>query len=239
MKTPILPYALFDMDGTLVDSMGYWREMPLEYLAEVGIRPDAEGLQHLTSARGYGEIIAYFASLGIHTTLPEMLRFVATHIARHYAEEVQVKPGVPALLESLRAAGCRMGVVTLTPHAGTSVCLTKTGLAPYFDFVLTPEDMPGGGGKEEPGIFEEALRRLGEKGGGIRAPVFRQILQQQRHRRPGQTNFLPHPPQGGQYIGQRVPLAAAFRQPGSLNKKAPRQDTGASQQFQHGSSSTW
>ena len=45
MKTPILPYALFDMDGTLVDSMGYWREMPLEYLAEVGIRPDAEGLQ--------------------------------------------------------------------------------------------------------------------------------------------------------------------------------------------------
>ena len=161
MKTPILPYALFDMDGTLVDSMGYWRQLPLEYLAEVGIKPDAEGLKHLTSARGYGEIIAYFASLGIHTTLPEMLRFVATHIARHYAEEVQVKPGVPALLESLRAAGCRMGVVTLTPHAGTSVCLTKTGLAPYFDFVLTPEDMPGGGGKEEPGIFEEALRRLG------------------------------------------------------------------------------
>lgn len=161
MKTPVLPYALFDMDGTLVDSMGYWREMPLEYLAEVGIRPDEEGVRRLETARGYGEVLSYLASVGISATLPEMIRFAEGHMARHYAEDVCVKPGAVALLESLRGAGCRMGIITLTPHAGAALCLAKTGLAPYFEFVLTPEDMTGGDGKEAPGIFEEALRRFG------------------------------------------------------------------------------
>lgn len=161
MKMPILPYALFDMDGTLVDSMGYWREMPLEYLAEVGIRPDEAGLRCLETARGYGEVLSYLASVGITATLPEMIRFTEVHMARHYAEDVRVKPGAVALLDTLRAAGCRMGIITLTPHAGAALCLAKTGLAPYFEFVLTPEDMTGGGGKEAPGIFEEALRRFG------------------------------------------------------------------------------
>lgn len=161
MKTPILPYALFDMDGTLVDSMGYWRRMPIEYLTARGIRPDAEGLRRIETARGYDEVIAYFASLGISATMPDILRFVEAQMARHYRDEIRVKPGVPALLDTLRAAGCRMGIITLTPHAGAELCLSKTGLSPYFEFVLTPEDMPGQCGKEEPGIFEEGLRRLG------------------------------------------------------------------------------
>lgn len=161
MNTPILPYALFDMDGTLVDSMGYWRRMPLEYLASVGVTPDPEVLRRMETARGYGEVLSCLASLGVHATLPEMLQFVQTHMARHYAEDVRVKPGVPALLDRLRAAGCRMGIITLTPHESAAICLYKTGLASHFEFVLTPEDMPSGEGKEEPGIFEEALRRFG------------------------------------------------------------------------------
>ena len=161
MKTPVLPYALFDMDGTLVDSMGYWREMPLEYLAEVGIRPDSAGLRTLETARGYGEILAYFASVGIPATLSDIIRFAEERMARHYTEDVRVKPGAPALIETLKGAGCRMGIITLTPHADAAICLAATGLAPYFEFVLTPEDMTGGGGKEAPGIFEEALRRFG------------------------------------------------------------------------------
>lgn len=158
---PVKPYALFDMDGTLVDSMYYWKQMPAAFLAERGMSIPPADQARIGASRGYGEILTYFASRGVVCELSDILTFVAQRMARHYAENVRAKQHTRDLLTQLRAAGTQMGVITMTPHADVEICLERTGIAPYFSFVLTPEDMPCGSGKEDPEIFCEALRRFG------------------------------------------------------------------------------
>lgn len=158
---PALPYALFDMDGTLVDSMYYWKQMPAAFLAERGQTISPADQARIEASRGYAELLTYFASRGVTCTLSDILSFVTKRMAQHYAADINAKKHTCELLTQLRVAGTQMGIITMTPHADVDICLERTGLAPYFSFVLTPEDMPHGSGKEDPAIFREALRRLG------------------------------------------------------------------------------
>lgn len=153
--------ALFDMDGTLVDSMGYWRTVHLE-LAET-LKPDLtpEERAILTGVYTYPDIMRAFERVGLRdVTLEQVTAFMEDTMAAHYRRDVRVKPGAIACLEAHRAAGARMGIITMTPHREAEICLETTGIAPYFDFVLTPEDMPDHSCKETPAIFLAALRRL-------------------------------------------------------------------------------
>ena len=154
-------YALFDMDGTLVDSMAYWKQLPEDYLAAHGVVLDDAGREAIARSRGYGEILGYFASRGVTADLPSLFAFVTTKMAYYYENKVKAKPGTRELLDALKEAGCRMGILTMTPHADVNICLGKTGLAPYFEFVLTMEDTEDKSGKEGTRIFEMALDCFG------------------------------------------------------------------------------
>ena len=161
MTIPACPYALFDLDGTLVDSMAYWKRMPLEFFASHGLTVDEAAGKRLLASHGYGEIIDFCRECGVDVTLPELLEFLHLRMSVAYERKILPKPGALPLLRALRDAGCRMGIITMTPHRDAEVCLARHGLTPFFSFVLTPEDMPDGSGKEEPGIFERALEKLG------------------------------------------------------------------------------
>jgi HAD superfamily hydrolase (TIGR01509 family) len=155
------PYALFDMDGTLVDSMTYWRTAPIVLTEQVtGPLPEARRAA-LIGARTYGEAERILASWGIHMDRAEMTERANRLMGEHYQNDVLPKRGAIPLLEELKKQGTNMAVLTLTPHREAELCLERTGLAPYFSFVMTPEDNPTGHGKEEPGIFRLALQKMG------------------------------------------------------------------------------
>ncbi len=154
-------YALFDMDGTLVDSMPYWRSLHVAYAKHQ--KPDLtpEEIQRLESVFGYGEVIRLYQELQIPATLDGLVEYSEEKMAHYYRECVQPKPHVIAHLNALKAKGVKMGVITLTPHRGADLCLEVCGLDNYFSFVLTREDTPKHTGKEDPKIFKMAMRLLG------------------------------------------------------------------------------
>ena len=152
-------YALFDMDGTLTDTMHFWSNIPARLLAEEGLTLAPEEEKTL-STLGLIAGIKYIHSLHLS---PKADSFGYEDVVRiltpSYEGAPIAKKAVPALLAELKAKGVRMGVATLTPSHLARTCLTRVGLIDYFDFILGGEDYPEG--KSEPRIFLDAAKKFG------------------------------------------------------------------------------
>ncbi len=153
-------FAIFDMDGTLVDSMGYWRNIEQEFLVKKGFTKDLDEILEATKPMTLKEFAAYFSQRTRIDLSPEQLiEEVQAVMEEHYRHDVTIKPGVIAYLESLKSRGIPMCVASATSKHLVELCLTRLGLREYFQFVLSCVDV--GAGKSQPDVFLEAARRLG------------------------------------------------------------------------------
>lgn len=150
-------YWIFDMDGTLTDSMGIWDKVPFQLLAMYGRTPKP-GLREQLLPLGMAET-SRFMIREYGLPLDEAGFSAKTQEAiRELYKTVELKPGVPALLARLQAEGARLCICSNTWQAMCEEVLGRLGVLPYFDFVLSAQD---GFTKKEPAIFLEAMRRLG------------------------------------------------------------------------------
>ena len=153
-------YAIFDMDGTLVDSMGYWHGMEREFLLSKGITDRLDEILEATKPMTLTESCAYFSAFcGIDCSPEEFISEVEAIMARHYRDDVKIKPGVRAYLEELKTRGVPMCVASATNKPLVELCLKNLGLDCYFSFILSCVEV--GAGKNRPDVFLEAARRLG------------------------------------------------------------------------------
>ena len=153
-------YAIFDMDGTLVDSMGYWRRLGREYLAGRGITEQVRPVLAKTKSMTTPESAALFQqTFRLPGTAAEIAAEMTSVMEAHYREDVSLKPGVAAYLARLREAGVRMCVASATARPLVELCLQRLHILDCFSFLLSCEEV--GAGKDRPGVFLEAARRLG------------------------------------------------------------------------------
>lgn len=151
--------AIFDVDGTLLDSMSIWETIGADYLRAIGYapRPDLrEALRDLSlrqAARYYRRVY------GVTQSEEEILAGVNAMLARFYRLEAPLKPGAAALLARLRAAGVRLCIVTATDRPLVEAALARCGVLDCFGAIFTCGEV--GCGKDEPEIYEAALRHLG------------------------------------------------------------------------------
>ena len=101
-----IKFAIFDMDGTLVDSMGYWNRLADEYLARHGIPPLPPKLKEESVALTLeGSAQLFIREFGLTSTPEEIAREINGLMEEHYRTDVPLKPGAAACLERMKAAG--------------------------------------------------------------------------------------------------------------------------------------
>ena len=133
---------IFDMDGTLTDSMTVvWQGAPLELLS-MGM---VEGAEYL--------IRTYDLPLTLRDYEPAMRQVI-----RDLYKKVELKPGVREMLARLKAEGVRMCICSNTWAEQCEEVLTRLGVADYFEFFFTAQ---GAKSKAHPEVFREVLERLG------------------------------------------------------------------------------
>lgn len=150
---------LFDMDGTLVDSMWMWHEIDIEYLARFGLTiPD--GLQQAIEGKSFLETSFYFKErFGIPDS-PEQIRQDWNEMAwEKYTRVVPLKPGVRSFLTKCRRKGIRLGVCTSNSKELATAIADSHRLHDMFDCILTSGDVEKG--KPSPDIYLAAAERLG------------------------------------------------------------------------------
>lgn len=143
--------VIFDLDGTLVDSMWIWKEIDIEYLGRFGITiPD--GLQKEIEGFSFSETAAYFKE---RFQLPDSLDQIKEDWNRmakeKYETEVPFKPGVPAFLQFCREQNIKMGIATSNSRELVTAAVKALGAADYFSCIMTACEVNKG--KPAPDIY--------------------------------------------------------------------------------------
>lgn len=155
-----IKFAIFDMDGTLVDSMGYWNRLADEYLARFGLPGLSPALKEESIALTMLESAQLFIrEFGLPGTPERIAGEINALMEEHYRADVPLKPGAAELLARLKAAGVKMCVASSTHPALIDLCLRRLGVRDHFEFLLSCEEV--GEGKNKPTVYLEAARRLG------------------------------------------------------------------------------
>jgi phosphoglycolate phosphatase len=151
---------VFDLDGTLVDSVPDLQAAVNAVLRELGRAPlSAEAVRGMVGD-GTAMLVAraLAASGGELPPGPPHERFLELYEAAP-AARTRPYPGVPATLAALRRAGCRLAVCTNKPQRATEGVLEALGLASLFDAVLGGDALPVR--KPDPAHVLAALAALG------------------------------------------------------------------------------
>ena len=151
---------IFDMDGTLLDSMGYWRTLGDIFCDHFHI-PREKGLNERLSDGLPLEPVWQSLNRRYGFSFDDTSFTEAFYAAIEpvYARKVEPKPGVPEFLREMKTRGLRLCVATATRYSTAVMALEKTGLLPLLDFVLSVPEV--GRGKKYPDIYLECTRRMG------------------------------------------------------------------------------
>ncbi len=145
-------YAIFDMDGTLVDSMGYWQSLAAEFLIQKGIQKLPADLLEQIKPMTITESAAYFIEkFGLPGTPETVAAEMNAMMDAHYRADIPLKEGVKEYLQALNQRNVRMCVASATAKPLMEACLMRLGVLGHFDFLLSCEEV--GAGKQKPDIF--------------------------------------------------------------------------------------
>lgn len=151
--------AIFDLDGTLLDSMPLWERFGECYLTSRGISAPGN-LSETLKAMSLPDAAVYFReSFGLPETAEEILVQFRQMLEWQYREQVPLKRHALPFLRRLYETGVKMCVATATDREVAEAALERLGVFQFFAFLVTCAD--AGCGKDSPAIYDMALKRLG------------------------------------------------------------------------------
>ncbi|MST55599.1 HAD family phosphatase [Pyramidobacter sp. SM-530-WT-4B] len=151
--------ALFDLDGTLIDSADVWARIDAEFLRRRGLAvPD--DYMCAVSSKKFSEAAVYtIARFGLDETAEALAAEWLEMARREYGSGVFLRPHAGEYLRWLKARGVKLGTVTGLPHSLAEAALKNNGVYALFDAFTSADETPCG--KEHPAVYLLAARRLG------------------------------------------------------------------------------
>lgn len=153
--------AIFDCDGTLLDSMGMWMNVFATLLTNNGLEPTPE-LQAKIEAMTLPNTGKFLhGEYGMCGSPEEVVDQIHELVIHEYETNVAEMPGAHAFVESLHAAGVPMVVASSTTSAVVRRALEHFGMLGLFDDVLCTAEVRDGRDKDFPDVYLAACERLG------------------------------------------------------------------------------
>lgn len=151
--------VIFDLDGTLVDSMGLWRDIDIEFLSARGIEYQ-DDLQKLIEGMSFTETAVFFKEYYRLEESVEELKVIWNQMAESkYRHAVPLKSGVLDFLNMLKAKGIKMGIATSNSKELLDAVNEAHHFEDYMSCIVTACSVNKG--KPAPDVYLEAARQLG------------------------------------------------------------------------------
>lgn len=151
--------AIFDLDGTLLDSMDVWKNIDIEFLAKRGLEvPPGYGDEIL--AMSFRETAEYtIARFGLNEQPDDVMHEWNQMAIEAYSHHVQLKTDAKEYLLQLKAQGIRLGVCTALSQKLYLPCLQNNDIYELFDTCISTDDVSRG--KSYPDAWLLCAARLG------------------------------------------------------------------------------
>ena len=151
--------VIFDLDGTLVDSMWMWKAIDIEYLGKFGI-PLPPTLQKDIEGMSFSETAVYFKeTFQIPDSLDKIKADWNQMAYDKYTKEVPLKNGVGEFLERCKENGIKLGIATSNSRELVDATLEALKIREYFDCVMTAREVTKG--KPAPDIYLAVAENIG------------------------------------------------------------------------------
>ncbi len=151
--------AIFDLDGTLVDSMWVWQQIDIDYLSEKGHTvPDSlnDEITHLS----FSQTAEYFKNrFSIEDSVEEIMNTWNTMAYNHYKNNVKLKPGALNYLKKLKNSGIKIGLATSNSIPLLTATLKNNNALDLFDAITVTDEVKKS--KSNPDIYLLAAKKLG------------------------------------------------------------------------------
>lgn len=150
--------VIFDLDGTLVDSMWVWERIDQKFLSDHGIQvPD--DMNKVLEGKSFTETACYFKErFHLQLSIEEIKTCWNEMAYGYYTQEVTLKTGAKAFLEWLEAEGIKMGIATSNSMELVSAVLKALEIEHFFTEVCTSCEV--GRGKPFPDIYLKVAEKL-------------------------------------------------------------------------------
>lgn len=150
--------VIFDLDGSLVDSMWIWEDIDREFLGARGLELPAD-YQEKIEGMSFTETAAYSVErFGLSESVEELKEIWNGMALEKYSCEVHLKSGAEAFLTYCKDHGIRMGIATSNSRELVSAVSHALHLEAYIDVVITACDVNRG--KPAPDVYLETARQL-------------------------------------------------------------------------------
>ena len=152
-----IKYAIFDVDGTLMDSMHIWDTAAAAFLLMRGIVPEES---NIFRSVGYAKGIEYMIkNYNLNLTPDEIKAEIIKILEYYYYNVAMAKDGIKEFLQCLKDNGVKMTVATATDRFLIEPALKRNGLLEYFDAVFTTTEV--GKRKFDPDVYDAAREFMG------------------------------------------------------------------------------
>lgn len=153
--------AIFDLDGTILDSMFIWDTIGEDYLRFIGKEPK-ENLARIFKTFTLEQAADYYRNhYGIKFSKQKIISDLNNMIAEIYRTKITLKKGAKDFLKRLNRMGVKMCVATLTDKSIAEETLRRLNVIEYFSEIFTCNEIDRN--KETPDIYKQALYHLGTK----------------------------------------------------------------------------
>ncbi len=150
--------AIFDVDGTLLNSMCIWENVGEKFLRSIGIEAE-KNLRDKVKEFSLYQTACYFKSeYGVELSTDEIMNGINKLIEDFYLNTAELKDGVADFLKELKENNVKMCVATATEKYLVESALKRCGVLDYFSEIFTCNIV--GHGKDEPIIYREATKHL-------------------------------------------------------------------------------
>ena len=146
--------VIFDADGTLLDSMGFWNSTVYDMLREFKVTADDETLKALIPMSMYEGAVYLKNKYSLEISPEEFIKKENLIVEAFYSNSVKLKQGVSELLTMLASKNIPMSIASATDRELIEKALKHNGIYDYFEAIISCSDV--GEGKSSPAVFNAA-----------------------------------------------------------------------------------